>query len=442
MRARNSQYVMPAGLTPHDPAAWNGRKGQLFALLRFAYHVRASFSIHQGSLRAAALTYTTALSLIPVLAIAFAILKGLGAQNALEPVLRELAGDSQETISRIIGYVNNTSFKSIGAIGLLTLVMTAISLLENIEMAFNTTWGVTETRPLQRLFSDYLSVVVVGPVLILVAMSITSSLQNQWIVQWLIQRSYFGDAIILIFRLAPYISIWIALVFLYTFIPNTKVRFRSALVGGILAGTAWQCAQWAYFHFQVGVANYNAIYGTLAALPVFLVWVYTSWLIVLFGLEIVCAHQHGGYVAPHSPMEPSSQAVYEERALALMIQICRHFQKIDTPPHAALLADELLLQQDEVEETLDTLVELGYLRVTVGGEPGWLPAREPSEMDISQLLAELRGTAESTATSPAAMLLAGDTIRRTLESSQNSLKGMTLHDLMVDSTPGKAPPLP
>ncbi len=430
MSSENRPNMVQTKLTPQDPQAWGGMKGRLFALLRFMYHLNEDFTAHQGSLRAAGLTYITALSLIPVLAIAFAILKGLGAQNALEPVLRQLAGDSKETISRIIAYVNNTNFKSLGAIGVLALVTTAISLLGNIELAFNTIWGVKETRPLQRRFSDYLSVVVVGPILILVATSLTSSLQNQWIVKWLTQRTYFGNAILFAFRLTPYISVWIALVFVYIFIPNTRVRFKSALLGGIAAGTAWQVAQWAYFHFQVGVANYNAIYGTLAALPIFLVWIYTSWLIVLYGVEIVRIHQHRKYSATHFSPDALSQAACEERALALMVQVCRHFLRNGPPPNAERLAHELALRQDQVEEILQTLAELGYTVSTTGNPPGWLPAREPSRTEIGRLLSDLRGSTESDETYPPAMVLAGTIIRQDAECSRISLAATTLADLV------------
>lgn len=436
MSTANRLYTIPAALMPEDPGAWMGMKGRLFGLLRFCYLIKTGFALHHGALRASALTYTTVLSLVPVLAIAFAILKGLGAQNTLEPLLHKLAGDSQETISRIVAYVNNTNFKSIGAIGVLALVVTVVSLLENIEMAFNTIWGVRETRSLQRRFSDYLSVVVVGPILILVATSMTTSLQNQWIVKWLLQNEYFGEAVLFAFRLSPYVSVWIALVFLYIYIPNTKVRFRSALLGGILAGTAWQVAQWAYFHFQVGVANYNAIYGTLAALPVFLVWVYTSWLIVLLGVEIVCAHQLRRHVGVCSGSGTWSQAAREERALALMLQVCRHFREGGTPPVAAQLATELGLRQDLVEEGVDTLAGLGYLVQTSGNEAGWLPAGEPAGMEVGRLLAALRGSAESDDASPAAMALAANIIRRDAENSRLSLHAMTLHDLLNAQDPG------
>ena len=272
-----------------------------------------SFSEHQGSLRAAALTYTTILSLVPFLAIAFSVLKGLGVQNALEPLLLQVAGESsRETVQRIVDYVNNTNVKSLGMIGLLMLMVTVLSLLSTIEEAFNTTWGVKESRPLSRRFSDYLSVVVVGPLLLVVALSMTTTLQSQWLVQWLIHKTVLGEAVVALFRLVPYISIWCALTFLYVFIPNVQVRFRSAVLGGVVAGTIWQIAQWGYFHFQVGVAGYNAIYGTLAALPIFLVWVYTSWLIVLFGLEVVKAH-HGSHPVYRPPRRAPS--VYANKRL-------------------------------------------------------------------------------------------------------------------------------
>src|SRR5450631_3041724 len=256
---KKSAPHLPDILRIQDPKAWGGIKGRLFVILQTVYQIYASFSVHQGLLRAAALTYMTMLSLVPFLAIAFSVLKGFGAQNALEPLLQQVAGDSQETISRLIRYVNNTNVKSLGAVGLVMLMLTVISLMGQIEESFNATWGVQENRSLHRRFSDYLSVVVVGPILLLAATSMTTSLQSQWMVQWLIEHTYLGDTILLLFRMVPYLFIWLAMTFLYIFMPNTRVRLVSAVLGGVLAGTAWQIAQWGYFHFQVGMANYNAI---------------------------------------------------------------------------------------------------------------------------------------------------------------------------------------
>ena len=421
---------IPELLQTTCPEEWRGLKGPFFSILQLIYSLLASFTTHQGYLRAAALTYTTVLSLVPFLAIAFAVLKGLGAQNALEPLLQSVAGNSRETVSRIVDYVNNTNVKSIGAIGLVMLVLTVVSLMGNIEEAFNAVWGVKETRSLHRRFSDYLSVVIVGPILLLAAASMTSSLQSQWMLQWLIQNTYLGDAILLLFRILPYISVWIAMVFLYIFIPNTRIRFASAVAGGVAAGTAWQLAQWGYFHFQVGVAKYNAIYGTLAAVPVFLVWIYTSWLIVLFGLEIVFAHQHRGYGLSGSGTSSLTVTAREELAVALLVQVSLCFQKGGHPPSAQFLADELNVSLLSLGTVLDELVQLDYLAVTAGTEPGWLPARDPSEIKINDLVGSLRGVDVVMATNPV-LLLAEDVIRRGHDGSRACLEGVTVRDLLL-----------
>ena len=420
---------IPDILHTETPDDWRGLKGRIFSFLRTIYSISTSFTAHQGPLRAAALTYTTVLSLVPFLAIAFSVLTGLGVQNALEPILQRVAGDSEETISRIIAYVNNTNVKSLGAIGLVLLILAVISLMGSIEKAFNAVWGVRETRSLQRRFSDYLSVVTVGPILILAATSMTSSLQSQWILLWLIQNTYLGDAILLLFRFLPYLSVWIAMVFLYIFIPNTRIRFASAVTGGIIAGTAWELAQWGYFHFQVGVANYNAIYGTLSAVPIFLVWIYTSWLIVLFGLEIVFAHQHRGHGISGSGAVRLTATAREQLAVALLVQVGLHFQKGGHPPSAQLLADELNVPLLPLETVFDDLERLGYLVETSGGESGWLPAHDPSEVQVSGVIGALRGVSALQITSPV-LQLADDVIRQGWDGSKACLEGVTVRDLL------------
>jgi membrane protein len=420
---------IPDLLHTETPEAWRGLKGRFFYILQSIYSVSISFTVHKGPLRAAALTYTTVLSLVPFLAIAFSVLKGLGAQNALEPLLQQVAGDSEETISRIIAYVNNTNMKSMGAIGLVMLIVTVISLMGSIEEAFNAVWGVRETRSIQRRFSDYLSVVIVGPILLLAATSMTSSLQSQWLLQWLIHNTYLGDAILMLFRFLPYLSVWIAMVFLYIFIPNTRIRFASAVTGGVIAGTAWELAQWGYFHFQVGVANYNAIYGTLAAVPVFLVWIFTSWLIVLYGLEIVFAHQHRGHGLPGSSTFSLTATAREELAVALLVQVGLHFQKGGNPPTSQYLADQLNVPLLPLETVFDDLERLEYLVAAAGSESGWLPARDPSEVLVSEVIGALRGVSSLQATTPA-LRLAEEVIRQGWDGSRACLEGVTVRDLL------------
>jgi len=425
---QNLKY--PSLLHTDSPEDWYGLKGRLFSYLQLIYSILISFNTHQGFLHASALTYTTVLSLVPFLAIAFSVLKGLGAQNALEPILHQFAGDSKETISRIIDYVNNTNVKSLGAIGLVVLILTVISLMGNIEEAFNAVWGVSETRSIQRRFSDYLSVVIVGPILLLAATSMTSSLQSQWMLQWLIQNTYLGDAILLLFQFLPYLSVSIAMVFLYIFIPNTRVSLASAVTGGVIAGTAWELAQWGYFHFQFGVAKYNAIYGTLAALPIFLVWIYTSWLIVLFGLEIVFAHQHRGRSLPGSSAFSLTVAAREELAVALLLQVSLHFKKGGIPPSPYLLANELNVPLLPLETLFDQLEGLGFLVATSGNRSGWLPARDPSELQVSDVIRALRGVSELQAATPV-LQLAEDVIQKGWDGSRACLEGITVRDLLL-----------
>jgi membrane protein len=426
---KNARNI-PDILCIQDPDAWSGMKGRLFGFFRTVYLIGDAFIIHQGALRAAALTYTTMLSLVPVLAIAFSVLKGFGVQNALEPVLQELAGDSEETISRIISYVNNTNVKSLGVVGLLMLVVTVISLLGKIEEAFNAIWGVQENRSFQRRFSDYLSVVVVGPILLLAATSMNTSLQSQWLVKWLIEHTYLGETILMLFRMVPYLFIWLAMTFTYMFIPNTRVHFRSAVLGGILAGTAWQVVQWGYFHFQVGMANYNAIYGTLAALPIFLVWVYTSWLIVLLGLEVVYAHQNRASLTALGSVNRSA-ITGDMLALSALLLICRNFHTDASPYAAQQLAEELGIPLPETGELLERL-QMHHFLVKVGDDnPGWLPAHDPSTMTVDEVLIALRGKLPGAGDFAQPCKPVIDLLGRESGVRNELLKGVTMDDLVI-----------
>lgn len=427
---------IPDILCIDDPESWGGMKGRLFAFFQTVYQIGVAFDVHQGLLRASALTYTTALSMIPFLAIAFSVLKGFGVQNALEPLLQQLAGDSEETISRIISYVDNTNVGSIGVVGLLMLVLTVISLMSNIEEAFNATWGVSENRSLQRRFSDYMSVVVIGPLLLLAATSMNSSLQSQWLVRWLIEHTYLGSTILLLFRMVPYLFIWVAMTLLYIIIPNTKVRLRSAIWGGVLAGTAWQIAQWGYFHFQVGMTKYNAIYGTLAAVPSFLVWVYISWLIVLLGLEVVYAHQYRGTCTRHPGTVVQTDTTRDMLALSVLLLVCKRFRAGAPPPTSMQLSNELGIPINEVEELLETLRKLHLLFKANDDSAGWLPGREPSVMLLDEVLTALRGKLPPAEEFGAACGPALDLLGKESGVRSDSLKGITLYDLMKEEPYG------
>jgi len=420
-----------------------GVKCRIRLLLRGAAVVALNFMEHKCLLRAAALSFTTILSLVPLFALAFAILKGLGVQNTLEPIILEhLTAGSGEVAGRIISYINNTKMASLGAIGLAALVITVISLLGSIEDAFNGIWGVDENRSPYRRFSDYLSVVVSGPLLLLAATSITTSLQSQSLVQWLISRAYFGDLVLFMFRIVPYFSVWLAFVFLYLFIPNTRVKFGSALVGGILAGTAWEVAQWGYIHFQIGVAKYNAVYGTLAALPVFMVWIYTSWIIVLFGAVVVTAHQNRMALRPDAGEGGLSWAAWESASLLILLTVAGSFVRGERPRSLDRIAEERRLPVGTARRILSNLVKTGYLVVAEGGR-SYYPARDPESIDVAELLADLKrqgGDCPVGESDPVARV-ALEMIARLEEGGRGALRGVTLRDLALRLAEGAEPSL-
>jgi membrane protein len=235
---------------------------------------------------ASALSFSSMLSIVPFLAILLAILKALDVHTTLAPMLlSNVAVGSQEVLARILRYISNTHVGSLGAVGLVTLFLSVMATLDTIEEAFNQICGIGRGKAVHHKLRDYLIVIFGIPILIALAVSLTTSLQHQGVVQWFLGLPGIGKLLLL--RLVPFLSIWIALVCLYFFIPNVRVRLRHALAGGLIAGIAWQVVQWTFIHFQLGVSRYNAIYGTLALLPVFMIWIYTSWIIVLAGMEIV-----------------------------------------------------------------------------------------------------------------------------------------------------------
>ncbi len=421
-----------------NPDDYSGAKRLAVTGLQTTALLLRAFRSDHCPLRAAALSFTTILSIGPFLALAFAILKGLGVQNRVEPfILSQVAAGSADVVDRIVTYINNTRMASLGTVGLLSLVVTVITLFGHIEEAFNTVWGVKETRPLPRKFSDYLSVLVSAPLLMLAAMSVATSLQSKTLVQWVRANTYLGDLFIYGIRFVQHVSVWAALVFLYIFIPNTKVRFRSALFGGILAGTLWQATQWGYIHFQVGVARYNAIYGTVAVLPIFMVWIYTSWLIVLFGVELVCAHQNIRTFRRELRV-PASYGMKELFAVATLQSIIEGFHAGHPPLTVEALAERLDIPTRISREMLEVLEGGGYISTTAGDPPAYQPARDIDDITVKEVLDTLKnsgGTFKICTTTRGEDLIKA-ILAKADAGAAAALSGMTLKDLIGRGSDG------
>lgn len=421
-------------IDPHELTRWRVfwlRQAQIFWL------VIRDFTADNCMLRASALTYATLLSIVPLLALMFSLLKGLGVQNVLEPFLiNNLAIGSQEVVGEIFRYIENTQFGRLGAIGLIVLVLTVLALLSNIEKSFNHIWRVHETRTLMRRFADYFSVVLLSPLLILAAVSISTSLQSQTLVLKLLETAYVGEALLLLFKLIPFVVMWAAFIFLYLFMPNTRVRIQAALVGGIVGGTLWQLLQWGYVHFQVGVGKYNAIYGTMAALPIFIVWLYLSWMIVLFGVELTYAIQNIGTVRQNLGAEKVNFACRQQLALTILILTGEAFYRGEPAWGRERIGEDLKLPPRVLSELLDDMVRLNLMAVLCdesGEQLRYQPGRALDALTVQSLFQELR---EDGATYPQNFRLPTRELVSDLEmemqqAEQGALGALTVQDLVL-----------
>jgi len=337
--------------------------------------------------KAAALTFSSLLALVPLLAIMFALLKGLGVHNTMEPILlKYLASGSDKVVSNVLGYINNTNVGSLGAVGLITLLLTVLFLLSNIEKAFNSLWQVRENRSLFRRFADYFSVITFGPLFLLAAISMSSSLRSQTLVQWILEQPWLGEAVIMALEITPFVVIWAAFIFLYLFMPNTKVHFSAAAVGGVTAGTLWLISQWGYVSFQIGVGKYNAIYGTMAALPVFMIWLYIGWMIALAGGALSRAWQGRDTLSLETTEEETNW--HPLQVLTLLFLVYRRFQMGEEPWSEGELVAASGMDPQVCQAILNFLEYKGVLLRfdEQGRDVRVLPQRSAAKVDLAQLL--------------------------------------------------------
>ena len=325
------------------------------------------FNLDKCELRASALTFYSLLSIVPVVAMAFAVAKGFGVEKVLREQLMTKLEGHEEVAEKVIGFaqsmLENTKGGAIAGVGIVVLLWTVIKVLSNIEKSFNDIWGVKTPRTMGRKLADYLSVMMIFPLLMILASSLTVLLTTQ--LSLMLERlsflGYLADALIFLIRILPYGVLWLAFTFIYVFMPNTKVELKSALWGGILAGTIYQLVQLAYITFQIGVSKYGAIYGSFAALPLFLVWLQLSWLIVLLGAEVSFAHQN---VASYEFEQDCLSVSHSfKRMTALMVaSLCvKRFLNAEKPSTAEEISRALEAPLRLVRSVLDHLTAASIL---------------------------------------------------------------------------------
>jgi membrane protein len=342
---------------------------------------------------AASLTFTSVLSLVPMLALTFALAKGFGVQDILQPLLLEqtVGKISDDIIPELIAYVNNTDVKALGSIGLLFIIITSISVLGTVENSFNKIWQVDVARTLFRKFSDYLSVLTVGPVLLVATIGLTTSLASNTVTQKLLEIGLFAGFMKLFLLSLPWFFCIGALTFLYLFLPNTKVNFFPALFAGCIAGVSWQFSQFAYIHFQIGIARFNAIYGTFATVPIFLLWIYISWIIVLIGAKICFASQRIQQIHPLSDYRKINFAFKEKISILVLLEICQTYEQQENRSTVEEIAAKFRIPVAMVQDTMKRLHRFNYiLPIATSRQVTYVPAKPIEQIQLITLLEDLR----------------------------------------------------
>lgn len=340
---------------------------------------------------ASALTYTSSLSLVPILALGFSVLAGLGGTERIRPLIeRYLAVNSPEITDTLMGYVNNTSAKSLGEVGGAFLLVTVVLTLSTVEQAFNSIFNVSRGRTWLRKFSDYLSVVFTVPLLMVTAVPVRAYLMR------LLPPSVpdVGWAV-------STLMLWASFSFLYVFFPNIRVRLGAAAIGGLVASILLQIGQWGYVHFQIGAVRYHAIYGGLASVPILLTWIYTAWIIVLFGAELTAVMQG---IEPTFDIDHRAPGFVRVAALLVVFRAAERMlmRPGSKPCTIHLIASELGVSETAIRPIVERLKQGGIVIESVEA-PSFFDrghelflARDSSKIPLAEVL----GCLERTTTKP------------------------------------------
>lgn len=453
---RKIKALRAAVFEPPDPDAAGGWKGAVFGIFSVLVAVVRDILEGQLTLRAMSLVYTTLLSLVPLIAISFSVLKGFGVHNQVEPMLlgllEPLGDKATEITERIIEFVDNIQVGVLGFLGLLLLFYTVVALLEKVERAFNYIWHVPRARPLSQKVRDYLALVVLGPVAVIGAIGVFSSLLASSIVEDIASLGPMGHIISIAGRFVTLFLVSIVFTFLYMFIPNTRVRFAPALIGGLAAGLMWTIIGWGFASFIVASVRYAAIYSGFATLILFMIWLYVVWLILLIGSVLSFYVQNPQYIGLKRGGSYSIHSK-ESAALGAIWHIVRAYYGERPGWTADALGRHTRTPMPVLCEVLDHMEQAGLIKRTGEMNDLYVPGRPPEETSVGLVRQVVRGLGESPGASseadaakervseaaerrqPAAV---GALMQRMDRAVENSLSGMTLKDFaMSDTVPGE-----
>lgn len=364
---------------------------QKFSPFLKALPVALLHDIQRGeiTLRAMSLVYTTLLSLAPLLALSFSVLKGFGVHNQMEPILLSLlapmGAKASEFTQQILGFVDNIKVGVLGVTGLAILLYTVISLMQKIESAFNHIWHVKQPRSLGNQVRDYLSVIMVGPILMFTALGLWTSLQDADLVQTITQTEPFGLVLATLLKLLPVVLIILAFSFIYLFMPNTRVKPSAALGGAAVAGIMWQIAGWLFASFVVSSGQQTAIYSIFASLFLFMLWLYVGWVIVLTGARLAYYFQYPDALRMSQQPEETSIQTRELLAAVILREIGQRFLSKQTPPTLDELRHNIPVSRFLLEDSLGDLINYGILSRDDEDPPHYLLRISPDTLTVADI---------------------------------------------------------
>jgi len=373
-----------------------GLPGRILAtVLRFLYGLLRDIFSGDLSLRAMSLVYTTLLSIVPLLAFSFAILKGFGVFDTLEPylnsVLEPLGEDGARITETILNLVNNVKGGLLGGVSIIILLWTVLSTIQKVESSFNFVWYVSKPRSFARRFTEYIVVLVIGPIMMVSAITIIGSLGSNAGVQYLSSLPGIGTLLLLAGKLVPYLIISGVFTFLYMFMPNTKVKFGAALIGGLGGGAMWATAAVIFTTFVMTAARTQNMYANFAVAIFALIWLYINWLVLLIGAQLAFYVQNPAFLRSGRQEPRLSNAMLERLALNIMLLVGQAFRVGDKSIAIRDISSTLNIPSIALTPISTALEEEGLLASTESED--LVPGREMSRVRLRDILAVVRDEA-------------------------------------------------
>jgi membrane protein len=367
------------------PANW------LLDLLRYPFALIRDLIAGELNLRAMGLVYTTLLSLVPLAAFAFAVLKGLGVHRDLEPLIYEflkpIGERASELTAQFMAFVDHVRGDVLGSVGLAVLLWTVVSTIQKLEEAFNFAWHVERPRSIMRRVSEYLSLMVVGPVFIVVVFSMFSAISGRSML-WLAKHEPLGSLARGLGFVGPYLFVTGVFTFFYAFIPNTRVRLRAAFIGGVAAGLLWAASGALFTRIVAASTNMVAIYAGFAIFLATLIWIYVSWLILLIGAQLSFYVQNPRYLRVGQGHVRLTSALRERLAFTVMLLIARKFVAGERPWQLRALSEDLQIPGSALATVTRSLERAGLL--TLSEDEELIPARDLESIALTDVLNAVR----------------------------------------------------